>query len=87
MLFSSVYTLFLSAVISPALSFAVSPMSCEFYNATCVKEALADREKDISLVRLHFLTILNKQTKPRHFFLSALLVYFVNLPNPKDHFT
>ena len=31
-------------------SFAISPMSCEFYNATCVKEALLNKEKDASEV-------------------------------------
>ena len=30
----------------PATSFAISPMSCEFYNATCVKDALANKDKD-----------------------------------------
>ena len=31
-------------------SFAISPMSCEFYNATCVKEALMNNQKDATEV-------------------------------------
>ena len=34
----------------PATSFAISPMSCEFYNATCVKDALANKDNDVSQV-------------------------------------
>ena len=34
----------------PAMSFAISPMSCEFYNATCVKDALANKDNDVSQV-------------------------------------
>ena len=33
-------------------SFAVSQMSCEFYNATCIKEALTIKERDVTEVKL-----------------------------------
>ena len=43
----------------PATSFAISPMSCEFYNATCVKDALANKGNDVSQVSLISPTVPN----------------------------